>query len=1319
MANIIGQNFKGWVNNQIDARQKMYSATLDGNFTPEQLVYFNQKSAFIKVVSCVDVETMPPGISSEDSGLTGNQLAQKYVLHGGTSSQVGGITGLRAGIQGQNENYAYGSTSDRGLQPMPGVTDFSIKSLNRGSIRESTIKIKAWNKSQFEIISALYLRLGFYIFVEWGHSTILSNDGGVSPNPLSLSNWILSPHSPEEILKKIEAYRKSSNGNYDALIGKVKNFSWSIDVSGNYDIDISVISIGDVIESLKINTSYFSFGNGDAGKIKADDSVLASAKEELTNRVRDARREAAASGEPYEGDQEQDDEDIVFTERFNNDISYYLYLLSVGKVLANEVASGALTADTLEELNEGVNFTSEGSQDVVILDSNPDFSGAASTLGIPIGNGGKNFIYIDWEGAESIFGYYIRLGWFLEFIQKYIIYSAVPKGGDKNPYIKIDYDEKSNICYSIKGQISGDPRVCIIGNKQIEVEGEFKQLYPDTAEFYTTDPSEHGKLMNIYISFIYITKTLKSIQDQNTNKESGEVGQVNLYDFLKTMMADVQESIGGINNFDVVYEAETNEIKIIDSARIPKIRDIAKAVYTEEQLGANEPSTFSIFGVNQKRGSFVKDFSFKTEITNQMSSQISIGATASNTGIEKAGGLANLNQGLVNRVVEKIDAPEQQQPATTELTLEEKFASQLDTYNAYLQSQINTDDEGFFSWLGSFIVDDQTEWDTDLFDNVKGILKTVLNYQIEKETQKINNALGGGKSSPTVGFIPLNANFTFDGLSGIKIYERFRIQPGFLPDNYATNVDYLIKGISHKIGSDNRWLTTIETLSVPAEETVALLDIQPPKLYAKTKVKKPASRPNTSSTSNLPANVETYDAGVFGDRVSYPSGISLNSDKKGQTKVIDGKTYTYQDLILQTRRKDEKIKRVFLHYTAGWDSRQGVIDGWKFSRGRANVGAEYVISATNPDRGGTGKSYSTLWEQLYDGTKYFMYTNSTDGREEIGLEISSFGMLKEIGGGKFKDLVAGNIYTMDGGVKAGTEYIKPVTCWKIDDNGQLVELEKYNGYKYYCGLTAEQIQAIEDVMLRIASYPNFEGTYKFGPEEYKRAFQSPTQNQKYANIKNLQGIFCHSATTGKADLFPQKELLQMLMGLEDKRLGITKGTPGSSSNSSSNTNSTEEQNEYARAWDRSWLAMQKLLLLLDKEAGGTTAVLSPTSGNISDDVSDAAERIRAYFNLKSGGKDSKYVTQGASFAKRYDIYEKFKGNTELINSWVKQYNIVQSAILNKTNWTDVPLYYKPDNTVHTSYGYDAKTYKVYEKKGSKIAGLSFVPQSYISLKTDY
>ena len=57
----------------------------------------------------------------------------------------------------------------------------------------------------------------------------------------------------ENFTQKIRDRILESNGNYDAIIGKAVNFTWTFDKDGSYNITLKLRSMGDVIESLTTN----------------------------------------------------------------------------------------------------------------------------------------------------------------------------------------------------------------------------------------------------------------------------------------------------------------------------------------------------------------------------------------------------------------------------------------------------------------------------------------------------------------------------------------------------------------------------------------------------------------------------------------------------------------------------------------------------------------------------------------------------------------------------------------------------------------------------------------------------------------------------------------------------------------------------------------------------------------------------------------------------------------------------------------------------------------------------------------------------------
>jgi hypothetical protein len=253
--NIVGEGFNSKIVNQIKQRQKIYGSINRDN---DELNYLNSRTGWCRLVSSVDVDAS--GINIRNIGMSSTNLASQYVLFSGI--QAGKYT--RAGVAQSNNlhsPYAYGlGGTEFGLKPMPGIKSATIKTETRGSIKKATLQIQANNRFQFDVIDILYMRLGYSVLLEWGNSSYYDNNGTyIKDNPHSLADAFLTKKykgetvTYESILNIIENKRYDSCGNYDALFAKVVNFNWTYTKEGAYDITINLISMGDVIESLKAN----------------------------------------------------------------------------------------------------------------------------------------------------------------------------------------------------------------------------------------------------------------------------------------------------------------------------------------------------------------------------------------------------------------------------------------------------------------------------------------------------------------------------------------------------------------------------------------------------------------------------------------------------------------------------------------------------------------------------------------------------------------------------------------------------------------------------------------------------------------------------------------------------------------------------------------------------------------------------------------------------------------------------------------------------------------------------------------------------------
>ena len=85
-------------------------------------------------------------------------------------------------------------------------------------------------------------------------------------------------------------------------------------------------------------------------------------------------------------------------------------------------------------------------------------------------------------------------------------------------------------------------------------------------------------------------------------------------------------------------------------------------------------------------------------------------------------------------------------------------------------------------------------------------------YYKEKFSSKYNPKDPNSTPTNQLGLIPIEFDLELDGISGFQIYNKILINQEFLPSYYAQALEFLIKGISHKVDS-NGWTTNLQTLS--------------------------------------------------------------------------------------------------------------------------------------------------------------------------------------------------------------------------------------------------------------------------------------------------------------------------------------------------------------------------------------------------------------------------------------------------------------------------------------------------------------------------
>lgn len=754
--NILGEGFPAVIVEQVATRQRIAGSGFNNSRPNSALEYYSSRTAWGKLISSVNL--------TENKGFrySGDALAKKYVLFNGVVEKLKDGPVQRAGVNdGSNTAPAYGigsgatgNENEMGQRPMPGITNIKVKSENRGSLRTGEITIKAWSRQDFEIIDALYLRVGYSLLLEWGWSMYYGKGQQFisSPNDSLEDEFLAGKYDYQEMLVEIQKKRLASAGNYDAMFGKIVNFNWSFQEDGSYNITVIMKSVGDVIESLKINGLTLDVPEPvDPGKEPPPTP------------------DPNPPADPPEEKPDPTSEEIILEYGSKHSIGTMFYA-AASSFIAGQMApvghNGILTKDVEGQIS-------------TIKDS-------GYILGNSTGKttGTVDFVRQTFEGETTNSTpnnqYYVRLGSFLDFLQ-YRVMMSVEKDAKKTRILNIDTDIESNLMLKVTNQISADPRIC-----------QFRATFSDNSTIM--GPGEDAvvrygnntylKIMNIYVNFVFILNKLEELKD-----DKGKVGLIDLLDGIVTAICN---ATGDINYLNWSVDEIENRAFVVDQTAAPD-RDIILKHFGKSIRLAN----FNVYGYyGGKDAGFIRNMSMKTEITPDMATMITVGAQSGGYVVgEDATGLSVLNKGFKDRikpsVVEAVAAEQ-----TKQETPDEQFPNASKNYSEFLRDISYTTNPVRNAILNQ-----------EKLDSYPNTLVTFLEYQTAKKaaTEK--------KASPKTGFLPFNLSLTMDGLSGMKIYNKFIVDTSYLPSNYPTALEFVIKGINHEI-SNNDWKTNIESFAI-------------------------------------------------------------------------------------------------------------------------------------------------------------------------------------------------------------------------------------------------------------------------------------------------------------------------------------------------------------------------------------------------------------------------------------------------------------------------------------------------------------------------
>jgi hypothetical protein len=808
MSNIVGEGFDEKIIEQINQRQKVYGSV---NRTNEQLSYLEARTGWVKLVSSVDLidNNIRGGF-----GVSGTSLASENVLFNGTTNESptkGRLeTYQRSGvwdgldtiggkpISNTSNYYAYGmGGTDYGLRPMPGIKSASIKTETRGSIKTAEVKIQANNRQQFDIIDLLYMRLGFSMLLEWGNSSYFDNSGVyISDNPHSLADDFLTGKiNYETYNQKIQEKRLASCGNYDALIGKVVNFSWNFTKDLTYEITLKIISMGDVIESLKTNTL---LPGGSTNK------------EEST---------APTGSTPPSPTAESVIKDFANTHE-------------IGKMFYEN-------QQKLAPLGTGVDGIA------TIIESNLEYSGKEAGDSV-------SFFKQVYEGKGGT-QYYVKFGWFLKWIEKNLIYNidtGDAKVDQQVKLLKINNKVKENIIYLLGRQLSTNPGICLF-RVQFNFDSGNYTVFANDADVFEAprvSGNRYGYIMNAYFNLTYILGQLESLKNQD--------GKVPLFDLLKCLCDGWNLATGNFNKLEPIVDSESNEIKIIDQVILPNKDAFLDGLKLSTKLAKFDVQGYYFDKDGTSTGGFIRDLNFTTTVPANLATMITVGSTSKGYVVgQDATALSRMNNGLRDRFKPDISTPgENKTQVPSSSSLLQEYAGPIDAFNVFLRD------------LGSYNGSTKPKLNWEAMKAFQNAAVTFYEYDQAKQTQA-SQATNKNSASPNSGFLPFDLSITMDGLSGMKVYQKYIIDTEYLPSNYPNSLEFIIKGISNTIES-NQWITTLESMAIPKNPFGSSVGESPISQASRNSSR--GTQPSTGTTwNNLNQNQKANAIYLYDTLISY------------------------------------------------------------------------------------------------------------------------------------------------------------------------------------------------------------------------------------------------------------------------------------------------------------------------------------------------------------------------------------------------------------------------------------------------------------------
>tara|TARA_A100001201_G_C4092941_1_gene202763 strand:- start:87 stop:2597 length:2511 start_codon:yes stop_codon:yes gene_type:complete len=669
------------------------------------------------------------------------------------------------------------NTPTSNLRAGVGVTGITTQFKNH-SIQNITINWKMYDPDDFEVYEKSFLKHGRTVLVEFGWSV-----PGIEFNTLKNVNDMFSYYSAleEKILQ--------GGGNYNAAIGTIKNFSWTVGPNGEYDCTTELTSMGNTLFK----------GTQDPG-----DNVLEVTKKKNEQLLSEAFREA---GERFDLILENLNDilrntiekkptlsDKIYYNEIDNK-SYCTWGYFEDKVLNRFFAVASKPNVDISAGYEGLLTYIQSTDESYEMETGSDTDEPTFTAvsGDNVCRWHKNLFTI---GKDIIIP------------EKVIGLTSIKDAGGENS--QFDNEDTRNAYNDVYQTFS-------------DIQKSFKP--------FKVDGEEYGVIRNFVFSADFLAKQFKGIRDI----ESG----------LQSFWSNVTARYGGFWDFGVFQSQTKNgKIAVVDRFLTKfRIKDTnpfrvegKKSTYESLDASKADAKTVFVFPLYNNRGLF-KDFSITVNMSSAMATQAMFHSNTDyktsgfggsgapeNKGVVALAKLHNTSvsanpnenagedgllkeiffpfiKGLSVKTVEDEDGKITYELGESEDKGEyyETLQKKIDQENKAADAQSRLDDKGS-RWLTDDEID-QPQKAGLVYDRNGNLLPSFV--------RGMQWYLNKGPESKTSfdPLTPLQCSFTMPGIAGIKMYDVFAVD--YLPELYRRFGMFMVTSMNHTL-SPQGWDTQIQ-----------------------------------------------------------------------------------------------------------------------------------------------------------------------------------------------------------------------------------------------------------------------------------------------------------------------------------------------------------------------------------------------------------------------------------------------------------------------------------------------------------------------------